>query len=149
MTEEVVKRMRLTKEAVEYIDQYTEEKAISRKHKNQTINIIIQEHKEMLQEKEWKDQLEKSLSENIAKEISKGVKKEVSRILLGVNNTDRNTQVLIELINGMMINNNQKSILTTEEVEAEGLVSAREKVAADIKNQKQKRDDWLSKQGGE
>lgn len=136
-------RIKLSKEAGEYVDHIQNQYNFS--YKNQAIEKIIEDHKsaESIKEKE------KSMIASVSEAVAKDMKKEVSRILLGVNNTDRNTQVLVELINGMMINTNQKNILTTEEALAEGVTTAREKVASDIQKQKQKRDDWLSKQGGE
>ncbi|NJP38989.1 hypothetical protein [Alkalicoccus luteus] len=148
MSNEVVKRVRLSKESSEYIDQYTEENGIPEGYKNRTINAIIQEHKQMKDEQSRNENIESQLSETIAETIAKEVKQEVSRILLGVNNTDRNTKVLIELINGMMINNQQGNIMTTEDHETPGLAVARDKVAKDIEKQKQKRDDWLARKGG-
>lgn len=144
MSEEGLRaRIKLSKEAGDHVAYVQQQYNFS--YKNQAIEKIIEDHKnaESLQEKE------ESMIASVSEAVAKDMKKEVSRILLGVNNTDRNSQILIELINGMMVNTNQKSILTTDEAETEGLAAAREKVATDIQKQKQKRDDWLAKQGGE
>jgi hypothetical protein len=144
MNEESLRvRIKLSKESGDYVDEIQHKYNFSRR--NHAIEKIIEDHKnlESLKEKEEK------MIDSVSSKISSEVKKEVSRVLLGVNNTDRNTQVLIELMNGMMINNSQENILTTEDHETDGVVTAKEKVATDIQKQKQKRDDWLLKQGGE
>ncbi|WP_054637625.1 hypothetical protein [Thalassobacillus sp. C254] len=66
-----------------------------------------------------------------------------------MNNTDRNTQILLQLINGMMVNMNINNIMTTEDFETDGLKTAKEKVQQDIAHQKQKRDHYYAKKGGE
>ncbi|WP_252314397.1 hypothetical protein [Sinobaca sp. H24] len=134
---DVVKRLRISEESATYIDDYSKKNGIQPTHMNRAINEIIKEHKEYREAASDKDNLQEELINQVSESISSNVKKEMSRILLGVNNTDRNTQIVLQLMNGFMINQNFQSILTTDEHETSGLKTAKEKVAEDIQNQKQ------------
>lgn len=146
---DVVKRLRISEDSADYIEEFSRRNGIQPTHMNRAINEIIKEHKELKEAVSDKGDLQKDLINQVSESVSLKVKNEMSRILLGVNNADRNTQMLLQLINGLMINQNFQSILTTDEHETSGLKTARDKVAEDIKHQKQKRDDWIAKKGGE
>ncbi|WP_332698450.1 hypothetical protein [Halalkalibacter lacteus] len=142
MSEDVVKRLRLSKESVEYIQWFAEQKGIP--HDNRTINTIIEEHKQF----ETKEKFEETLINTISENVTKEMKKELKRILLGTNNTDRNTQVLIELLNGLFIKDDVSDILTTEDLESKPLQTAKDTVQRRIEYLQQKRADYYSKKGG-
>lgn len=146
---DVVKRLRISEDSADYIEDFSRRNGIQPTHMNRAINEIIKEHKELKEAVSDKGDLQEDLINQVSESVSLKVKNEMSRILLGVNNADRNTQMLLQLINGLMINQNFQSILTTDEHETSGLKTARDKVAEDIKHQKQKRDDWIAKKGGE
>lgn len=144
-----MKRLRISEDSADYIEEFSRRNGIQPTHMNRAINEIIKEHKELKEAVSDKGDLQEDLINQVSESVSLKVKNEMSRILLGVNNADRNTQMLLQLINGLMINQNFQSILTTDEHETSGLKTARDKVAEDIKHQKQKRDDWIAKKGGE
>ena len=144
-----MKRLRISEDSANYIEDFSRRNGIQPTHMNRAINEIIKEHKELKEAVSDKGDLQEDLINQVSESVSLKVKNEMSRILLGVNNADRNTQMLLQLINGLMINQNFQSILTTDEHETSGLKTARDKVAEDIKHQKQKRDDWIAKKGGE
>ncbi|XZF74544.1 hypothetical protein ACSBO6_13105 [Bacillus sp. AL-1R] len=58
----------------------------------------------------------------------------------------RNTQIIIELFNGLMFNQNINDIITTDVLEQPGIKTAREFVQEQIENKRQRRLDWESKQ---
>lgn len=68
---------------------------------------IIKEHKEFKQETRGKE------IEELANKISKKVVEELKGMKLGVDNADRNTQILIEMINGKYIKDRVGEIATT------------------------------------
>ena len=138
MSEDVVKRLRLSKESFDYIEKYAEEKNIP--YDNRTINLIIKEHKEIKSAEESQNEMIKIISENVSKEV----KKEIKRVLLGTNNTDRNTQIIIELLNGLFISNNISDIMTTEDMESKPVYTAKRMVQEKIQNQQQKRADYYN-----
>jgi hypothetical protein len=135
---DVVKRLRLSKESIDYIKWFSEQKGIP--HDNRTINTIIEEHKQF----HTQDQFEETLINKISENVTKEMKKELKRILLGTNNADRNTQILIELMNGWMITNNISDIVTTDDIESQPIKTAKEAVQENIKHLQQKRADFYS-----
>lgn len=135
MSEHVVERFRLTKKSSDYITEYAKKHNLPQR--NRVINNIIEEHASIPDQKKKRDDLIQAISQNIAKEINK----EISRIRLGTNNTDRNTQILIELLNGFMFDSNVKDIITTDDTETDALNTAKKTVQERIENMKQKKDD--------
>jgi len=139
----VVKRLRLTPESIAYIDEYAEQHNIPDLFKNRVINSIIEEHKKI----KTSEQKQKAMIEEISQNIAKEVQKEFKRVLLGTNNADRNTQILIELMNGLFLNQNITGLLSTEDLESEPVKVAKEVVQERIKNLQQRKADALK--GGE
>ncbi|MEK4306879.1 hypothetical protein [Oceanobacillus sp. FSL K6-0251] len=139
MSEYYAKRLRISKESYDYMMKYAEENNIARD--NRVINHIIQDHKEMNNIDSQKGDLISSISEGISKEINK----EIRRIRLGTNNTDRNTQVIIELLNGLFLNDDVNDIITTDQMETQALTTARDTVQKRIEHLQQKRADYYSK----
>lgn len=83
MREDVVKRVRISKETEAFMDEFAEQKGIQPTHKNRTINLIVEEYKKMKEEEKWRGQLEENVVEKVSENIQKEVRKELSRILLG------------------------------------------------------------------
>ncbi|SDJ00390.1 hypothetical protein [Alteribacillus bidgolensis] len=149
MSEGILKRMRLSGDSVEYIEDYAREKGFPDGRMNRTVDLIIQEHKEMRERKENEQETGNEMIQEVSDSVSKEMKKEVKRILLGTNNADRNTQILIELLNGLMIHNNISDIVTTDDMESKPVTTAKENVQDRIKHLQQKRADYYTKQGGQ
>lgn len=141
MSESVATRLRLSLDSKKYIKEFAEKNNIP--HDNQTINKIIEEHKQI----KTNEETEKLLIEKISGSVSKEIKKELRRILLGTNNTDRNTQIIIELLNGIMINNNIEDIISTNDLESKSLLTARNTVQNNIENLQQKRAEYYQEGG--
>lgn len=125
------------------MNEYAEKNNIP--YDNRTINLIIQEHKEMKSAEEK----ESLFIDKISKGISKEINKEIRRIRLGTNNTDRNTQVIIELLNGLLLSNDVNDILTTDDLESKPVSTAKKTVQQRIENLQQKRADFYNKGGGD
>lgn len=140
--DDVMKRFRFSKDSWEYIQDYAKKNNIP--YDNRTINHIIQEHKEFISTDSDKGD---HLIDNISERISKEVNKEIRRIRLGTNNTDRNTQVIIELLNGLFVDQNINDILTTEDMESKPVHTAKTVVQERIQHLQQKRSDYFK--GGE
>lgn len=64
----------------------------------------------------------------IANEVAKELKGELTKIIKGINSADRNTQIVMEMLNGLFIKNNVGYINTSDIVKAEGLELAEEAV---------------------
>ncbi len=83
------------------------------------------------------------ISEVVSKNLHDILKNELTKIRLGANSADRNTQVLIELMNGYFFANDLdlESIITTDKIEVGGVKMAKEVVAERISHARQKRID--------
>lgn len=118
--------------------EYLEDYQLVNEYSNigETLDAILEEHKE-LSKNNWSLQY---VAHTVAELVNTRLSTELNRIRLGTNNTDRNSQILIELVQGMMQNNNMEHIITTSDYkpafmsEAEGLVQER------ITNLKQRKD---------
>lgn len=139
MSEYYAKRLRISEESYDYMMEYAKKNNIPQD--NRVINHIIKEHKEMNELDSKQDDLISAISNNISKEINK----EIRRIRLGTNNTDRNTQIIIELLNGLFINDNVNDILTTDDMETNALATAKNIVQTRIEHKQQRRADYYSK----
>ena len=71
------------------------------------------------------------------------LKNELTKIRLGANSADRNTQILIELMNGYFFANDLdlESIITTDKKKSDGVKMAKEVVEERISHARQKRID--------
>ncbi|CAN7242392.1 hypothetical protein LJR015_000919 [Peribacillus frigoritolerans] len=70
------------------------------------------------------------------------LKEELTRIRLGTNDTDRNTQIMMEVLNGMLINDNVEGLVTSDVMEAEGITTAKNMIHERIENKRQRRVEW-------
>lgn len=73
-------------------------------------------------------------------EALNAISNELNRIRLGTNNTDRNTQILIELVQGHMQMQNLKHIITTDMIKPPFLTDVEKLVQESITNMKQRKD---------
>lgn len=133
---DVVKRFRFSEESWEYIQEYARKNNIP--YNNRVINYIVEEHKEFTSLNEDKEQ---EFVERISEKISKEINDEIRRIRLGTNNTDRNTQIIIELLNSYFVQNDINSLISTADMKNEALKLAEDAVQKRIQKQKQKRDE--------
>ncbi|WP_455678122.1 hypothetical protein [Sharpea azabuensis] len=98
----------------------------------------MNEHRK-LKKNEWSlNYIAQAVTENLYHNL----KEELTRIRLGTNNTDRNTQILIELINGIMIHDSVDDIITSDTLESKGLETAKRTVQERIEVKRQKRIEW-------
>ncbi|MGG5737334.1 hypothetical protein [Bacillus cereus group sp. IBL03679] len=130
-------RMQITldEETDTYIKDYMEEHNI--RYNGEAIVRICREHQSS-KNTEWSLNY---ISEIVSKNLHEILKNELTKIRLGANSADRNTQVLIELMNGYFFANDLdlESIITTDKIEVGGVKIAKEVVAERISNARQKR----------
>lgn len=126
-------RISLNQSTSEFLTDYAEEHEQS--HIGLAIDSIINEYQQ-LKENQWSLSY---VSQSVAHEVQNALKLELKRIRLGTNNTDRNTQILIELMNGHIDFIDCEAILTTDILEVDPLIHARKVVLDRITNQKQKK----------
>lgn len=126
-------RVTLEDDVMDYIEEIKTEQQF--RFNGDAITFLVNEHKRLLKNQWSLNYVAEAVTENLHKTL----KEELTRIRLGTNNTDRNTQILIELLNGIMINDSVDDILTTDQMEAKGLKTAKNTVQDRIENKRQKR----------
>ncbi|EOP45665.1 hypothetical protein COD90_23875 [Bacillus cereus] len=135
--EKIRMKLSLSEDVHQYIQDYMDENNIT--HPGDAISKICMEH-QASKSTEWSLNY---ISEIVSKNLHDVLKSELTKIRLGANSADRNTQVLIELMNGYFFANDLdlESIITTDKIEVGGVKIAKEVVAERISNARQKRID--------
>ncbi|PHC36266.1 hypothetical protein COF09_29135 [Bacillus toyonensis] len=130
-------RMQITldEETDTYIKDYMEEHNI--RYNGEAIVRICREH-QASKTSEWSLNY---ISEVVSKNLHDVLKSELTKIRLGANSADRNTQILIELLNGYFFLEGVDSLITTDKQEMGSVKIAKEVVAERISNARQKRID--------
>ncbi|WP_259418132.1 hypothetical protein [Bacillus toyonensis] len=133
--EKIRMKLSLSEDVHQYIQDYMDENNIT--HPGDAISKICMEH-EAAKNTEWSLNY---ITEVVSKNLHDVLKSELTKIRLGANSADRNTQVLIELMNGYFFANDLdlESIITTDKIEVGGVKIAKEVVAERISNARQKR----------
>lgn len=120
----------------DYINDYMEEHGI--RYTGEAMGRICKEH-EAAKNTEWSLNY---VTEVVSKNLHDVLKSELTKIRLGANSADRNTQILIELLNGYFFLEGVDSLITTDKQEMGSVKIAKEVVAERISNARQKRLDY-------
>ena len=120
MSEKQYKHFYIDKEFLDYLCEIKKTNNLS--SMNQAINLVLKEHKEK------SDTTTEQMIKIIANEVAKELKGELTKIIKGINSADRNTQIVMEMLNGFFIKNNVGFIATSDVFKAEGLELAEEAV---------------------
>ncbi|WP_144495850.1 hypothetical protein [Bacillus thuringiensis] len=137
-SEKIRMKLSLNENVHQYVQDYMDENNIT--HPGDAISKICMEH-QASKSSEWSLNY---ISEIVSKNLHDVLKSELTKIRLGANSADRNTQILIELLNGYFFANDLdlESIITTDKIEVGGVKMAKEVVAERISNARQKRLDY-------
>ncbi len=117
----------MTENSLEYIERFKIKNNC--RSNSEALDLIIREH-----EKNMNVSIEEQVN-IIAEIISEKTVGAMYKIAKGVNKNDRNIQILIELINGLFINENQMDIMSTEERMHEAYQTAQKTVNDRIEKQ--------------
>ncbi|CAH2464329.1 MULTISPECIES: hypothetical protein [Bacillus cereus group] len=120
----------------DYIKDYMEEHGI--RYTGEAMGRICKEH-EAAKSTEWSLNY---ITEVVSNNLHDVLKSELTKIRLGANSADRNTQVLIELLNGYFFLEGVDSIITTDKQEMESVKMAKKTVEERISHARQKRLDY-------
>lgn len=143
MNEEKLRlRLSVTPEVMEFIKDIKEDHHFG--NNGDVISYIVMEYKRLKNEQWSLNYITEAVMKTLTDSINENLREELKRIRLGTNNTDRNTQIIIELFNGLMFNQNINDIITTDVLEQPGIKTAREFVQEQIENKRQRRLDWGS-----
>ena len=110
----------LSKKNLEYIEEVKEKNNL--KYNSEALDLIIREHRQN------SDITTEAMIKLIAKEVSEQIKLDFKGIKKASNDTDRNTQILLEMINGFFVISEYGRLATTEDVIAPALTRASELV---------------------
>ncbi|MEH7561744.1 hypothetical protein [Priestia megaterium] len=134
-------KLSLNEETKQYIQAYMEENNIG--FTGEAIAQSCKEHKEA-KSNEWSL---KYISEVVSNNLHQVLKDELTKIRLGANSADKNTQILIEYMNGLFFHHGFDGLMTTDLQELDSTKVAKEAVEKRIANQRQKRIDWEESKG--
>ncbi|MEE3896930.1 hypothetical protein [Priestia megaterium] len=134
-------KLSLNEETKQYIQTYMEENNIG--FTGEAIAQICNEHKQA-KSNEWSL---KYISEVVSNNLHQALKDELTKIRLGANSADKNTQILIEYMNGLFFHHGFDGLMTTDLQELDSTKVAKEAVEKRIANQRQKRIDWEESKG--
>ena len=142
MTKRNQYRLRMLDEAYQYIVDYADLNNLD--YPAYALEQIIREHRAWSKMNFSLEYLTEAVTERVNNSVQANLKNtisnEINRVRLGTNNVDRNTQILIELVQALMQFNNIQAIMTTDQYEPEFLKSAKKAVNDKIIHQKQLKD---------
>lgn len=137
-------RYRIDDETHQYLKDYAIANGLPKDSSSLALEMIVKEHKELVTHKVNSSLLSQTISHNVSaaveEMIEEGIAKELKKVRLGTNNTDRNTQKLIELLQGLMQLQNIDHIMTTDMNAPPFLQQVDELIEARITEQKQRKD---------
>lgn len=110
----------LSEKNIEYIEEVKEKNNL--KYNSEALDLIIREHRQN------SDITTEAMIKLIAKEVSEQIKLDFKGIKIASNDTDRNTQILLEMINGFFVISEYGRLATTDDVIAPALTRASELV---------------------
>lgn len=110
----------VTEKNIEYIEEVKEKNNL--KYNSEALDLIIREHRQN------SDITTEAMIKLIAKEVSEQIKLDFKGIKKASNDTDRNTQILLEMINGFFVISDYGRLATTEDIIAPALTRASELV---------------------
>ncbi|WP_377863592.1 hypothetical protein [Bacillus sp. R86525] len=129
------RQVTMDQETEDYLKDYMEEHGI--RYTGEAMGRICKEH-EAAKNTEWSLNY---ITEVVSNNLHDVLKSELTKIRLGANSTDRNTQILIELLNGYFFLEGVDSLITTDKQEMGSVKIAKEVVAERISHARQKRID--------
>ncbi|MBD7916287.1 hypothetical protein H9660_14160 [Clostridium sp. Sa3CUN1] len=121
------KHLRLNTEVVKYVEEFMNKEGIEKF--NEGIESIVREHK-------FYSKIDLNSVQDLIKNI---VENYLKKIQNSINSADKNSQIIIELINGFMIKQNIKDLLFTDEETSPVINKATETVNKRIEAQRIKR----------
>ena len=101
---------------LEYLGEVKEKNNL--KYNSEALDLIIREHRQN------SDITTEAMIKIIAKEVAEQIKFDMKEIKKSSNDTDRNTQILLELINGFFVISEYGRLATTEDIIAPALPRA-------------------------
>lgn len=144
LTKKVQKRFNVKTETIEFLEDYAYRNNIPYASVGTAIDELVQEYQTQsnngFQLNYVVDQVSNKVTQSVQIALKQSISEEIKRVRLGTNNTDRNTQILIELLQGYMQSENIKHIINTDDNMPPFLEETKELIHERITKQKQKKD---------
>lgn len=118
MANRVKKDYMLSTNSIEYITEIKEKNHL--KYNSEALELIIREHKNN------SDITTEVMIKLIGEKLAEQLKFELLGIKKASNEADKNTQILIELFNGLFVKSGYSILATTEEIKCEAIDKATE-----------------------
>ena len=118
MANRVKKDYMLSINSVEYITEVKEKNHL--KYNSEALELIIREHRNN------SDITTEVMIKLIGEKLAEQLKGELLGIKKASNESDKNTQIIIELLNGLFVKNEYKILATTEDYKCEAIDKATE-----------------------
>ncbi|CAI8812831.1 hypothetical protein CN568_26580 [Bacillus pseudomycoides] len=142
MKENEVKRVfTIDEETDHYFRAYMEEHQI--RYNGVALAKMCRDH-EQAKQQEWSLRY---ITEVVTKHLHEVMKEELTKIRLGTNSADKNTQMLIEFMNGIYEHEQYQGVCTTDIAETEATKHIREVVEERIAHKRQKKMDYQASKG--
>ena len=137
-------RYRIDVETNKYLKNYAVVNDLPLESSSLALELIVKDHKQLVSEKANLNLMAQVISQNVTAAVEEmmrvGIAKELEKVRLGTNNTDRNTQKLIELVQGLLQLQNIDHIMTTDMNAPPFLKQVDELIDSRITEQKQRKD---------
>ena len=131
-------RVRILEDNLNFLKDFSDEKNLPKMSPGKALEYILNDYRELdLQRFDLRfiaNQLKNELLKELRNAIKDEVAEEMKRIRLGTNNADRNTQILIELLQGFIVADNKETLTTTDIFKPPFLSEAEEVVQERINN---------------
>ena len=101
----------LSKKNVDYIEELKEKRDL--KYNSEALDLIIREHRTN------SDMTTEVMIKLIGERLAEQLKAELLGIKKASNASDKNTQIIIELLNGLFVKNGYKLLATTDDIKCE------------------------------
>ncbi len=118
----------LSKKNVDYIEELKEKRDL--KYNSEALDLIIREHRTN------SDMTTEVMIKLIGERIAEQLKAELLGIKKASNASDKNTQIIIELLNGLFVKNGYKLLATTDDIKCETIDRTRKIVEERIAKQR-------------
>lgn len=136
-------RFTVDQETIDFLDDLKMELKI--RYNGDVLSHLITEYKRLKKEQWSLNHITQSAMTVLTDSINQNIREELKRVRLGTNNTDRNTQILIELFNGLIYHQDIPDIITTEDIKMAAIKTAENIVQERIENKRQRKIDWEEK----
>ena len=122
------KEYRLDEKYIEYIEEVKEKNHL--KYNSEALELIIREHRNN------SDITTEVMINLIGEKLSEKLKAELLGIKKASNESDKNTQIIIELLNGLFVKSGYKILATTGDIKCKAIDNATEFVEKRIASQR-------------